>query len=189
MLRALLRRCYHAASHAPERLLHRSRHRAAVSRQAALGRSTGILILCHGNICRSPYAQAKLQQLFEEHNLGSAILESAGFFGPGRPAHHLATRTAKARGLDLTRHKSRTVDSALTQRASLILVMSSRQAMDLRPFNIEGGAKVEILGDFDPEPISRRDIADPYGGPPEEFERVFDRIDRCLASLIGSWER
>ena len=182
------RRVYHALRRLPERLRHRSRRRAALARQFAAGRPQRVLILCYGNICRSPYAEARLRRLLDERGWRDTIVESAGFIGPGRPANDSARRLARARGLDLGGHRSRIVERALAAEASLLLVMTAEQAVAAERDAGASPGRLEILGDFDPDGIAQRDIPDPYGQRTEVFERVFDRIDHCLASLVGAWE-
>ena len=67
----------------PNRMLHRSRRRAALALLAARPRPANILVLCNGNIFRSPFAAAVLRR-----TVGSSGIrvESAGFIGPGRPS-------------------------------------------------------------------------------------------------------
>jgi len=182
------RRVYRTLERLPQRVLHRSRHRRARARLSAAGPPERVLILCYGNICRSPYAEARLRALIDERGWPDTVVESAGFIGPGRPANDSAQRAARARNLDLAAHQSRTVNQALAQQASLLLVMTCAQA---RAAEREAGAaatRIELLGDFDPGEVSQRDIPDPYGEPDEVFAQVFDRIDRCLATLVLSWE-
>lgn len=68
----------------------------------------------------------------------------------------------------------------------LILTMDARQAREVRALD-RWNAEVVVLGDLDPQPISRRAIRDPYGDAKPVFEEVFDRIDRCLAELTRLW--
>ena len=60
------RSVYHALRRLPERVRHRARRRAALARQSVAGRPQRVLILCYGNICRSPYAEARLRRLLDE---------------------------------------------------------------------------------------------------------------------------
>jgi protein-tyrosine phosphatase len=182
------RSVYHALRRLPDRARHRSRRRAALARQTAAGRPQRVLILCYGNICRSPYAEARLRRLLDERGWRDTIVESAGFIGPGRPANDTARRLARARGLDLGGHRSRIVGRALAREPSLLLVMTAEQAMAAEREAGALPATLEVLGDLDPDGIAQRDIPDPYGQRTDVFERVFDRIDRCLASLVGAWE-
>jgi protein-tyrosine phosphatase len=146
-----------------------------------------VLILCHGNVCRSPYAEVKLRGLLAERGWADTLVESAGFIGPGRPANDSAQRTATARHVDLTGHRSRLVNPTMAEAASLLIVMTTAQARDANQEFGVAWTRIEILGDLDPASIGERDIPDPYGKPSEVFERVFDRIDRCLEALVGAW--
>ncbi len=186
-LRARVRALYHWVRLAPERLLHPRRRREAVARRRVAGLPSRVLVLCYGNICRSPYAEARLRQLVEERGLGRITVESGGFFGPGRPANDMARRLSAERGLDLGAHRSRRVDAPLGSLASLVLVMTRQQADAAARDAGVLASRIELLGDFDPLPVESRDIPDPYGHPLEVFERVFDRIDRCLVALVETW--
>ena len=189
MLTEFGRRVQNALRRLPDRLLHGWRHRAAFARQSATGHPNHVLILCYGNICRSPYAEARLRRMVEERGWRGIVVESAGFIGPGRTANDSAQRAAQARGIDLAGHRSRTVNHALAASASLLIVMSRAQARDaVREAGVPA-SRLELLGDLDPEEVLQRDIPDPYGESAEVFERVFDRIDRCLSDLVQAWGR
>src|SRR2546422_3500209 len=88
---------------APTRLLHPWRRRAA--RRALSARAPrSILVVCHGNICRSPFAAVLLQRA-----LGPAGIRvhSAGFIGPNRPSPPEAVTAAARYGVNLSDHRSR----------------------------------------------------------------------------------
>jgi protein-tyrosine phosphatase len=183
----LARRAYHAIRHLPERLLHPFRHGAAVERCTKAGPPERVLILCYGNICRSPYAEGQLRRMLGDSLPGTIRVESAGFFGPGRPANDVARRAAHSRGVNLSSHRSRVADSTFVTRATLVVVMTGKQALASRQDLGVPRSHILILGDLDPEAMGERDIPDPYGQSEEVFERVFDRIDRCLATLVQTW--
>jgi protein-tyrosine-phosphatase len=46
---------------------------------------------------------------------------------------------------------------------------------------------VIVLGDLDPQSVNARTIRDPWGQDPDVFERVFDRLDRCLDMLVDGF--
>src|SRR5262244_3858203 len=91
-----------AARHAPERLLHRVRRRSA---RATLKRARprSLLVICHGNICRSPFAEVFLKRLLDA---SGTEVTSAGFIGPGRTPPQEAIGEAARRGEDLSSHRS-----------------------------------------------------------------------------------
>ena len=81
--------------HTPDRLLHARRRREARTRLAARRRGS-VLVICHGNICRSPFAAALLSRELAPYGVPVA---SAGFIGAGRPAPPEALAAARAGGL------------------------------------------------------------------------------------------
>ena len=161
------------------RLLHRYRHRRA-RRQLRRVRPRSILVVCHGNICRSPYLEAVLRSL-----LPDVRVSSAGLVGPGRsvPAHGISV--AHRRGLDLTVHRSRLLTREVLASVDLVIVMDEAQARYL----VEGVGILEdrviIAGDLDPL-AGARGIRDPWLEPLEVFETSYARLDRCGAALAES---
>lgn len=168
---SLLRRLRHL----PDRLLHGRRRHAAL-RAVSDGSVRSVLVLCNGNICRSPYAAAVLAAR------GNGLrVDSAGFIGPGRPCPPEAIAVARARGVALESHRSRLLDGNALAAADLVLVMDRAQARRVR----RGREAVHpiLLGDLDPESIDTRTIRDPVECDETVFRQVYDRIDRCVAAL------
>ncbi len=72
-------------SRVPDRLLHNGRRRAALAALASAERvPISVLVICNGNIFRSPFAAAVLRRALELRGLGRVRVDSAGFAGPGR---------------------------------------------------------------------------------------------------------
>ena len=81
-------------SRVPDRLLHNGRRRAALAALAAAGRApASVLVICNGNIFRSPFAAAVLRRALELRGLGRVRVDSAGFAGPGRSSTKACTST------------------------------------------------------------------------------------------------
>ena len=79
-----------------------------------------ILVVCVGNICRSPAAEAKLRQLAP----ASVQIASAGIQAlVDHPADPQAQEEARKDGLDLSAHRARQLTDAMCQAHDLILVM------------------------------------------------------------------
>lgn len=177
-LRALAR----SARHLPDRLLH-SWRRGSLGRRLALRPVPHtILFVCNGNICRSPYAAAVAQRLFT----GTVAVESAGFIGPNRPSPPEAVAVAAERGLDLSSHRSKLLTPERLRAADVVVVMDGGQRRRIVRGHGAPAALV-VLGDLDPQPISRRAIPDPVDQPAEVFRSCYDRIDRCVRELAGLW--
>lgn len=159
------------------------RRRAAVAVVRARPTPRSLLVLCHGNICRSPFAEEVLRR-----HLAPAGIEvsSVGFFGPDRPPPPQALEAAHRHGVDLSAHRSRLLTSSLARHADLIVAMSADMRRAVRENYGLSTRKVLLLGDFDPGPIERRDIRDPVDQPVAVFETVYDRIANCSEALATS---
>lgn len=172
--------------HWPDQRAHAERRADAQARAARLGPPRGILLMCLGNICRSPYAEHRLRQLLDTTPLRGTRVASAGLIGPGRPAPELAREMALARGIELRDHVSRTLEPAALREIDVVVVMGTAQAEALRGRVGMPPERVFVLGDFDPEPIRRREIVDPYHQERPVYEASYARIDRCLAAFVGA---
>ena len=170
--------------HLPDRLLHGWRRRAATRRAAARGRPRRVLFICHGNICRSPFAAAAARRLLP----ADTVVESAGFIGPDRASPAEAVAAATEVGIDLRPHRSRVLTPGTLRAADLVIVMDAGQKERLALGRTDLLSRIELLGDFDPEPIERRTIPDPVERPVEAFRSCYARIERCVGLLCGLWD-
>jgi protein-tyrosine phosphatase len=173
-------RAFDAVRNLPDRILHRRRHLDVRRRLAGFERPRKILVVCHGNICRSPYLQAVLQR-----ELPDISVFSAGLFGSDRPVPPISVAVSARRGLDLSRYRSRPLTRATFDDADLVIVMDSDQARRVASlFPIRRG-RVVIAGDLDPQLDTGRAIVDPFNQSVEVFESSFDRLDRCASTLVS----
>ena len=91
-----------------------------------------MLVLCHGNTCRSPMAEGYLKKMFED--IGKPVhVESAGFLSVKKPlpSHHYAVRVMSDRRIDISRHKSRCIKGLDLFAYDFILVMNGDQKKQL----------------------------------------------------------
>lgn len=177
----ILRGPYRAVRSALFRLLHPIRRHLAKRRIRALLPVRRIAILCTGNICRSPYAEARLRG--ETSASGRLEVVSAGLMGTNREPPVEAVAVAAERDLDLATHRSILFSLSLASWADLVVVMGSAQHADvLRDFGVSR-RRILILADLDPQLTSSRTIFDPLDHPKEVFEDTYDQIDRCLGVL------
>ncbi len=166
---------------APDRLLHPLRRRRAL---AALRRRSGpaaVLVVCHGNICRSPFAAARLSGYLAPARVR---VESAGFIGPNRACPPEAVTAAARRGVDLSAHRSHLLTAETARRADLIVVMDPAQGRAIRDRFGRLLRDIVVLGDLDPAPLARRTIQDPVDQCLEVFEQSYARIERCVVELV-----
>lgn len=136
-----------------------------------------VLVVCVGNICRSPLGERLLRQ--ELAGAGPRI-ESAGIAAlVGHPADDVTARVAAARGVSLDGHSARQFTAALGGAHDLILAMEPGHRREI------GRNAPELLGRtllFD-HWTGAEGIIDPYRRPPAVHEAVFDRI----AAAAQAW--
>jgi len=133
------------------------------------------LMVCVGNICRSPMAEVVFAQRLTARGV-KAQVESAGIGADeGRPAAPLAQELVRERGLDLSGHVSRQLTQELVADFELVLVMEERLKKAVEHMFPEARGRVQALGRF-----GKFDIPDPWGGPRADYERVLRLIDRGL---------
>jgi Protein-tyrosine-phosphatase len=164
----------------------RRRRQALHTLRTSLGPGT-VVFICHGNICRSPFAEGIFRK-----RLGSVgiflirAIRSAGFVGPDRSSPPAALESAMKFGVDMTAHRSALINNELAREANLLVTMSAEQARDLRKRFPSSNALILVLGDLDPFPIETRTIRDPWRCPPEVFDASYARIDRCVQELVAA---
>ena len=178
-----LYRLLRTARRAPERLLHSSRRHRVLQRLGRRPQTQHVLVMCYGNICRSPFAAARLAHLLAP--LGVRV-SSAGLHGPDRPTPREGREAARARGVDLDAHRSRLVTDALVRDADVIVVMDALQARAI--VSRFGGRAEQIvwLGDLDSKPIQTRRIHDPERQSVTVFAEVYERIERCVTAMAAA---
>lgn len=169
--------------HLPDQLLH-SRRRARALASLAKRSPHSVLFVCHGNVCRSPFAAAALSSSLETVDSELMAIGSAGFIGPDRSPPPEALAAARRLGQEISTHRSRLVTSENLRAADLIVVMAPNQARGIRNRVRETPTQVVVLGDLDPLPIRRRTILDPWSGSATEFDLSYGRISRCVAELV-----
>lgn len=82
-----------------------------------------ILVLCTGNVCRSPVGERLLQRQLLARGIDARV-HSAGFVLDGRPISDESLELLAARGIDAADHRSRVVDASMIAAADLVLGMA-----------------------------------------------------------------
>lgn len=166
----------------PDRLRHRRRHAAVRQRLASIGAPRRILVVCTGNVCRSPYLEALLKRA-----LPGIRIASAGLVGFDRTVPSAALMIAARRGIDLSDFRSQTVEAHRARTADVVVVMDERQARYLNAYAGIARGRIIVAGDLDPTAAYSRTITDPWQKSSDVYEATFDRLDRCASTLILYW--
>jgi protein-tyrosine-phosphatase len=155
------------------------RHPASLA--AALRTAKNILIVCHGNIIRSPFAACLMAQTLGER--APVSISSAGLAAiPGRPPHPTALAMAGPRRVDLSRHTARPVAPECVAKSDLIFVMDVPQLVALRQRFPEAHRKTFLLTCLAPE--APLEVDDPVDGDESVFQACFDHISRATAPIV-----
>ena len=147
---------------------------------------TKLLFVCLGNICRSPAAQAVMQEIVDrDDELQFIELDSAGTYGghAGDLPDSRMRMHAEKRGYVLT-HRSRQIRNSDFDRFDMILAMDDRNYDDLRAMapDVESERKVYRMTDFCRQ-LAVDHIPDPYYGGSSGFEQVLDMLEDACAGL------
>ncbi len=165
--------------------LHPWRRRNALATFQGLPPNATILVLCHGNICRSPFAGILLQAGLGQH----ARIDSAGFLEGGRPSPATAVEAARELGVDLSAHRSVQVTKVHAAAASLVLVMDTAQRRRFRSQFPQSKSRVLVLSDLETRFHAPRGTPDPFDQPIETFREVYRRISEALDATISLTSR
>lgn len=126
-----------------------------------------ILVVCVGNICRSPMAEALLKKRYPDKAIDSAGVGAL----VGHPADPAALEIMTAQQLDITKHVAKQIDENLAKKADLIFTMSDSQTKWIEERWPFCRGKTFKLGHW-----QDKDIADPYRHEITAFETAYQDI-------------
>lgn len=151
-------------------------------------RQLAVLMVCTGNICRSPTAEGVLRHMVQEAGLADRIVvDSAGThdYHVGAPPDDRSCHHAALRGYDLSDQRARQVKAKDFERFDLVLAMDwdHMEILDeLCPPSYRH--KLRRLMEFAPAGIGEV-VADPYYGGTDGFETVLDHVEAACAGLLA----
>ncbi|MBA3309260.1 MAG: hypothetical protein M3501_11515 [Actinomycetota bacterium] len=172
-----------------------------------------ILVVCTGNLCRSPLAAALLERELDERGL-PATVESAGTAAPlGASPDRKVLRAAGDLDLDLSAHRAGSITTDEIGRSSLILCMTGEHVAEVVALDPDAAKRTATLRAAALRASSRRgerpsfdewaqmlawtpatagsdrsnDIYDPIGGPMRGYRQMADEVARLVSVLADAW--
>jgi protein-tyrosine phosphatase len=151
-------------------------------------RHFSVLMVCMGNICRSPTAEGVLRHKIQQAGLEGRIrVDSAGTHGyhVGSPPDDRSCEHALGRGYDLSAQRARQVQPADFERFDLLLAMDW-QNLELLQEDCppQHRHKLRRLMEFAPPGLGEV-VADPYHGGKAGFEAVLDHVEAACDGLLS----
>ena len=167
-------------------------------------------MVCTGNLCRSPMAEAMLRAASERRGCSLEVSSVGTWAYPGNEATTEAIEVLRGRGIDLSEHRSRPLEPTELAEADVVVAMTSvhrREILEMAP-GIDGKlvlmkelVETALDGDLPdaaearlerllgaPRPKWRRalDLDDPIGKPIGAYERTVAEIELGIEVLVGA---
>ncbi len=139
-----------------------------------------ILLICAGNLCRSPFAEGYMRKRFEQAGVNAECFSRGLLSMPGQKVPELAVKIAEEFGVDLSGHVSQALLAPDMDRAALIMVMEPEQRQHLSKIRPAHIGKVMILSQLN----GGQKISDPMGRSDETFRRVYAEITEHVDAWV-----
>lgn len=148
-----------------------------------------LLVVCLGNICRSPMAEGALRARIAAAGLGRrVVIDSAGTgdWHVGNPPDPRSIRTAKGHGVDIADLRGRQLSRADFDRFDWLLCADRSNLHDVQALASDAAArdKVALLLDWAGVKAGG-EIPDPYTGGARHFEQVWEMLDRAASGVLA----
>jgi protein-tyrosine phosphatase len=148
-----------------------------------------ILVVCLGNICRSPLAEGILQEKAKKAGL-NWIVESAGTnsYHTGQPPHDLSQKVAALNGIDISSQRARRFVKEDISKYDKIYAMAPDVLNDIKSIAGEkfDEQKVDLFLN-EQYPGGNREVPDPWYGPEPGYHEVYDIIDKACEFIIKKY--
>jgi protein-tyrosine-phosphatase len=143
-----------------------------------------VLMVCTGNICRSPIAAGLLSHYLPDDLKRCVKVTSAGTHAlHGNQAETHAMYAMDQIGIDISQHRARQITKDIARGSDLILTMEAAHAKRVKSLLGWRQNSPRIITEFDPQK-STYDIKDPYGGILRDYEACIQTLKPCIQVLI-----
>ncbi|MCI5080674.1 MAG: low molecular weight phosphotyrosine protein phosphatase [Saprospiraceae bacterium] len=149
-----------------------------------------ILMVCLGNICRSPLAEGILKQKIQEKQLDWEV-DSAGTSGwhEGELPDQRSIAVAKNHGISILDQRSRPLNTSDLEEFDLILAMDHSNYQNIKKLAKDSRLeeKIDLIMNFAPNEEGTA-VPDPYWND-NGFEQVYQMLDRACEGLISAYAK
>ena len=146
-----------------------------------------ILMVCLGNICRSPLAEGIMRHKLMNNQIDASV-ESCGFesFHVGDKADRRAAQVAAENGVDLSGHRARTFKVSFFDEFDRIYVMDNKNFSDVasKARNSEDLKKVDYIMNM-VYPGTNMAVPDPYYGGQDGFRKTWNKLGGATEKIVG----
>lgn len=150
-----------------------------------------ILLVCLGNICRSPMAEGILRNMISEHGLGwQTDSAGTGNYHVGEQPDKRTMKTMRERGIDISDLRARHLRASDFEEFDLLLAMDANNLQNMRQVapSRELAKKARLMMDYAPD-HALREVPDPYFGGEEGFVEVYEMLTEACTDLIADVRR
>lgn len=145
---------------------------------------TKVLMVCLGNICRSPLAEGLLQSKVNSENI---IVDSAGTGGYhiGSAPDPRSIAVARNHGLDISNQRCRKFTKSDFDKFDLIYVMDANNYSDILALAPDEGQAKKVSLLLKAADLEQSEVPDPYYGGGDGFEKVYQMLNTAC-EIIAS---
>ena len=155
-----------------------------------------IVLVCSGNICRSPMAEGILKAMMAKTRFRNIVrVSSAGTLTlPPNPAHELAAKISDANEIDIHAHLSRHITQKIVDEADIIISMAINHVEYLRKYFPNDKHKIILLKEWKrTRPLFKPSVADPIGHDigffSDTFTEIHSEIKRILPFIFAELKK
>ena len=146
-----------------------------------------ILMVCLGNICRSPLAEGILRsKISENHTVASAGTVS---FHEGDSPDNRSIITAKNYGIDISKQKAQYFDKNFFDKFDKIFCMDFKNYQDVISFSASESQKNKVVVILEEAGYDgKTEVPDPYYGTIEDFENVYKMLEKVCDVIVEKYQ-